>query len=75
MMTADPRFECAFVATSYLLGRTRDFGVSSPEARALCAVLANGSRSTRAAALAQEVARIAVALDAAELKLDPERKR
>jgi hypothetical protein len=65
MEGAHPRFERAFVAISYLLGSgaPRDLEELGPDALSLARSLAGGTRETRAAALAREVARITLALD------------
>jgi hypothetical protein len=77
MDVADPKFERAFVAMSYLLGPRETAAVSSagaqlelvsPEARALANALARGSRDARVAALAKELASIALALEAGNLR-------
>jgi hypothetical protein len=66
----DPRFERAFVAMSYLLGAREkpDLELLSRDAQALVLALGAGSREARARVLAQEVARIALALEQGELR-------
>jgi hypothetical protein len=69
MQGADPTFERAFVAVSYLLG-DRDLDtmpVDSPEARTLVSALGSASRDARAAVLAKELARVALALERSNL--------
>lgn len=75
MDIADPKFERAFVAMSYALGGRESWGLelATPEARALAAALGRGSREARAAALAKELAAIAVALEAGDLRFSHSR--
>jgi hypothetical protein len=70
MQNADPKFERAFVAISFLLG-SRDIDgaeLGSAEARALVAALGRASREVRAAVLAKELAPIALALEQGNLR-------
>jgi hypothetical protein len=65
MSPPDPTFSRAFVATSYLLGeRGEALQRLAPEgAKDLADALGHGDRERRAATLAREIVRIALALD------------
>jgi hypothetical protein len=67
---ARQRFEQAFVATLYLLGERGDaLGAPDlgPDAASLARTLSSTDKSTRALALAREIARIGLALDRSAL--------
>lgn len=66
-------FQCAFAAVSYLAGRRDDelldpFTTPHLEARALQRRLAHPERERRAEALARELSRLALALEARSIK-------
>jgi hypothetical protein len=66
MDAAEPSWERAFVAMSYFLGERADALAPfelGPEARLLATALSHHDQKHRVAALAVEVARIAVALE------------
>ena len=66
-------FECAFIATSYLVERRGDDLIAplvepSELARKLCQGLGRPEREARAAVLAREIARVTQSLEARRLK-------
>ena len=70
---AEPTFQRAFVALSYVVGRreadlTASLGELHQETKALAQRLAHPERERRAEALARELSRVAFALEARRLK-------
>jgi hypothetical protein len=69
--SAESRFACAFLATSYLLGDrtlTLSDALADQDTRRLTLSLASEGRAERARALAVEISRIALALDQGSLR-------
>jgi len=70
---ADPAFQRAFVALSYVAGRRADAllgGLAAPhdDARMLVQRLGHPERERRAEVLARELSRVALALEARSIK-------